>query len=83
MSGIETTPSVADQAPSGASCGTNKTPGTRYIDVKLNYLDLLPHHTTLAHLLGFGKRVCQGRREQVRLLSEMASKREIRLFIVF
>ena len=43
--------------------GTNKTPGTRCVDVKLNYFDLQPHHTTLAHLLGFAKRVSQGRKD--------------------
>ena len=31
--------------------GTDKRVLTRSVDVKLNYFDLLPNHTTLAHLL--------------------------------
>ena len=41
--------------------------GTRNVDVRLNYLDLLPHHTTLAHLLGFFKRVSLSRSREMRL----------------
>ena len=37
------------------------------MDVRLNYLDLLPHHTTLAHLLGFFKRVSVSRSGEMRL----------------
>jgi hypothetical protein len=47
--------------------GQDKKAGTRNVDVKLSYFDLLPHHTTLAHLLGFFKRVSVSRSRELRL----------------
>ena len=37
------------------------------MEVRLNYFDLRPHHTTLAHLLGFFKRVSVSRSGELRL----------------
>ena len=41
-----------------------RTLSSRQVEVRMNYLEVLPHHNTVAQLLGFTRRLAAAREEQ-------------------